>query len=103
MLVLCFSKKSAHSYTGNPILQSATEWNLGMSITDCKYYRVDLAIEYEYAIVEKELQSLMFDPFMLSQEDVNLMKGLNFDAYRFSISWSRIFPGMSNLTGVVAY
>ena len=39
----------------------------------------------------------MFDRFMLSQEDVNLMKGLNFDAYRFSISWSRIFPGTSNL------
>jgi len=29
---------------------------------------------------------------MLVQEDVDLMKSLNFDAYRFSISWSRIFP-----------
>ena len=28
------------------------------------------------------------------QEDVDLMKKLNFDAYRFSISWSRIFPGI---------
>jgi beta-glucosidase/6-phospho-beta-glucosidase/beta-galactosidase len=36
--------------------------------------------------------------FMLGQEDVNLMKGLNFDAYRFSISWSRIFPGIRNFT-----
>jgi beta-glucosidase len=27
------------------------------------------------------------------QEDVDIMKMLNFDAYRFSISWSRIFPG----------
>jgi hypothetical protein len=36
--------------------------------------------------------------FMLGQEDINLMKGLNFDAYRFSISWSRIFPGITNLT-----
>jgi beta-glucosidase/6-phospho-beta-glucosidase/beta-galactosidase len=47
---------------------------------------------------EKKLQGMMFDPFMLAQEDVNLMKGLNFDAYRFSISWSRIFPGMQTLT-----
>ena len=27
------------------------------------------------------------------QEDVQLMKNLNMDAYRLSISWSRIFPG----------
>jgi beta-glucosidase/6-phospho-beta-glucosidase/beta-galactosidase len=40
------------------------------------------------------------DPFMLAQEDVNLMKGLNFDAYRFSISWSRIFPGILDLAGL---
>lgn len=31
------------------------------------------------------------------QEDLDIMKNLNFDAYRFSISWSRIFPGMYNL------
>ena len=30
---------------------------------------------------------------LLFQEDVDIMKKLNFDAYRFSISWSRIFPG----------
>uniref|UniRef100_A0A453H5Y4 4-hydroxy-7-methoxy-3-oxo-3,4-dihydro-2H-1,4-benzoxazin-2-yl glucosidebeta-D-glucosidase n=2 Tax=Aegilops tauschii subsp. strangulata TaxID=200361 RepID=A0A453H5Y4_AEGTS len=44
--------------------------------------------------------------FMLAQEDVNLMKGLNFDAYRFSISWSRIFPdgdGKVNQEGVAYY
>lgn len=26
------------------------------------------------------------------QEDVQLLKKLNMDAFRFSISWSRIFP-----------
>ena len=26
------------------------------------------------------------------QEDVGIMKGMNLDAYRFSISWSRILP-----------
>lgn len=29
---------------------------------------------------------------MIMQEDVEIMKEFNFDAYRFSISWSRIFP-----------
>jgi beta-glucosidase/6-phospho-beta-glucosidase/beta-galactosidase len=28
------------------------------------------------------------------QEDVDLMKDIGVDAYRFSISWSRIFPSM---------
>lgn len=27
------------------------------------------------------------------QEDVSIMKDIGFDAYRFSISWSRILPG----------
>jgi hypothetical protein len=30
--------------------------------------------------------------FFEAQEDVNIMKNMGFDAYRFSISWSRIFP-----------
>lgn len=33
-------------------------------------------------------------PFNAIQEDVELIAKLGFDAYRFSISWSRIFPGM---------
>lgn len=32
--------------------------------------------------------------FVGAQEDVELMAKLGFGAYRFSISWSRIFPGM---------
>ncbi|GJU07262.1 beta-glucosidase 44-like protein [Tanacetum coccineum] len=39
-------------------------------------------------------------------EDINLMVNLNFDAYRFSISWSRIFPngtGKVNRKGVAYY
>ena len=31
------------------------------------------------------------------QEDVDLMKDIGVDAYRFSISWSRIFPSMYEL------
>jgi len=33
----------------------------------------------------------------MSQEDVQIMKGMNVDAYRFSISWSRILPSKSNI------
>ncbi|XBI73742.1 hypothetical protein VPH35_067423 [Triticum aestivum] len=46
------------------------------------------------------------DQYHRYKEDVNLMKGLNFDAYRFSISWSRIFPdgdGKVNQEGVAYY
>ncbi|XP_047088323.1 beta-glucosidase 7-like [Lolium rigidum] len=46
------------------------------------------------------------DQYHRYKEDVDLMKGLNFDAYRFSISWSRIFPdgeGEVNQEGVAYY
>ncbi|KAK1644966.1 hypothetical protein QYE76_062771 [Lolium multiflorum] len=46
------------------------------------------------------------DQYHRYKEDVDLMKGLNFDAYRFSISWSRIFPdgeGKVNQEGVAYY
>ncbi|KAJ4706959.1 putative Beta-glucosidase [Melia azedarach] len=46
------------------------------------------------------------DEYNRYKEDVDLMKKLNFDAYRFSISWSRIFPegtGKVNRLGVAYY
>uniref|UniRef100_A0ACD5WAU3 Uncharacterized protein n=1 Tax=Avena sativa TaxID=4498 RepID=A0ACD5WAU3_AVESA len=46
------------------------------------------------------------DQYHRYKEDVDLMKGLNFDAYRFSISWSRMFPdgeGKVNEEGVKYY
>ncbi|CAL4918591.1 unnamed protein product [Urochloa decumbens] len=46
------------------------------------------------------------DEYHRYKEDVDLMKSLNFDAYRFSISWSRIFPdgeGKVNEEGVQYY
>lgn len=45
------------------------------------------------------------DHFHRWQEDVDLIKDLNFDAYRFSISWSRIFPekGVFNPEGLAFY
>ena len=39
--------------------------------------------------------SLCFPYFFSNfQEDIELIEALGFSAYRFSISWSRIFPGM---------
>ncbi|PIA63736.1 hypothetical protein AQUCO_00201227v1 [Aquilegia coerulea] len=46
------------------------------------------------------------DQYHLYKHDVDLMQKLNFDAYRFSISWSRIFPngaGKVNWKGVAYY
>lgn len=46
------------------------------------------------------------DQYHRYKQDVDLMKSLNFDAYRFSISWSRIFPdgeGRVNQEGVAYY
>jgi len=35
---------------------------------------------------------------LIFQEDIELMASLGFSAYRFSISWTRIFPGTLILT-----
>ncbi|XP_059640203.1 beta-glucosidase 44-like [Cornus florida] len=46
------------------------------------------------------------DQYHRYKEDIDLMVKLNFDAYRFSISWSRIFPngtGKVNKKGVAYY
>ncbi|XP_022715717.1 beta-glucosidase 44-like [Durio zibethinus] len=46
------------------------------------------------------------DQYNHYKEDVNLMQMMNFDAYRFSISWPRIFPngtGEVNWKGVAYY
>ncbi|QCD92277.1 beta-glucosidase [Vigna unguiculata] len=46
------------------------------------------------------------DQYHRYKDDINLMSKLNFDAYRFSISWSRIFPngtGKVNWKGVAYY
>jgi hypothetical protein len=35
---------------------------------------------------------MQFCCLIISQEDVGIMKEMDLDAYRFSISWSRILP-----------
>uniref|UniRef100_A0A804M2H4 Beta-glucosidase 7 n=1 Tax=Zea mays TaxID=4577 RepID=A0A804M2H4_MAIZE len=57
-------------------------------------------------IVYNQTADVAVDQYHRYREDVDLMKSLNFDAYRFSISWSRIFPdgeGRVNPEGVAYY
>ncbi|XP_066328648.1 beta-glucosidase 7-like [Miscanthus floridulus] len=57
-------------------------------------------------IVGNQTADVAVDQYHRYREDVDLMKSLNFDAYRFSISWSRIFPdgeGRVNPEGVAYY
>ena len=66
-----------------------------------QYHRYKVVLDYEnkstrssfFADKIRETDNLLLYSFLLLQEDVDLMKSLNFDAYQFSISWSRIFPG----------
>ncbi|KAE8689537.1 Beta-glucosidase 1 [Hibiscus syriacus] len=57
-------------------------------------------------IANNDTGETSIDQYHRYKEDVDLMQMLNFDAYRFSISWSRIFPngtGEVNWKGVDYY
>ncbi|XP_048328931.2 beta-glucosidase 44 [Ziziphus jujuba] len=57
-------------------------------------------------IAENATAEVTVDQYHRYKEDIDIMKHLNFDAYRFSISWSRIFPegtGKINWEGVAYY
>ncbi|WOK97506.1 hypothetical protein Cni_G06214 [Canna indica] len=57
-------------------------------------------------IADNSTADVTIDQYHHYKEDIDLMKKLNFDAYRFSISWSRIFPngtGYINWEGVDYY
>ncbi|KAL6010915.1 Beta-glucosidase 44 [Asimina triloba] len=43
------------------------------------------------------------DEYHRYKEDVDLMNSLDFDAYRFSISWSRIFPSITPFANLYHY
>ncbi|KAG4991943.1 hypothetical protein JHK87_025400 [Glycine soja] len=43
------------------------------------------------------------DQYHRYKEDIDLMASLNFDAYRFSISWSRIFPSITPYANLYHY
>ncbi|RVW48655.1 Non-cyanogenic beta-glucosidase [Vitis vinifera] len=48
--------------------------------------------KYPERIKDGSNGSIAVDAYHHYKEDVGIMKGMNLDAYRFSISWSRILP-----------
>ncbi|XP_015962062.1 beta-glucosidase 12 isoform X1 [Arachis duranensis] len=54
--------------------------------------------KYPERIKDHSNGAVAVDSYHLFKEDVNIMKDIGFNAYRFSISWSRILPG-GNLAG----
>ncbi|XP_021273941.1 beta-glucosidase 44-like [Herrania umbratica] len=66
----------------------------------------DVFVKVPGNIVKNATGEVSVDQYHRYKEDVDLMHKLNFDAYRFSISWSRIFPngkGKVNWKGVAYY
>ncbi|KAG4216055.1 hypothetical protein ERO13_A01G217550v2 [Gossypium hirsutum] len=52
----------------------------------------DAFVKTPRRIANNETGEVSIDQYHRYKEDVDLMQMLNFDAHRFSISWSRIFP-----------
>ncbi|CAD6232408.1 unnamed protein product [Miscanthus lutarioriparius] len=66
----------------------------------------DAFIKIPGEIANNATADVTVDEYHRYKEDVNIMKKMGFDAYRFSISWSRIFPngtGKVNWKGVAYY
>ncbi|CAL5038081.1 unnamed protein product [Urochloa decumbens] len=66
----------------------------------------DAFVKIPGEIANNATADVTVDEYHRYKEDVNIMKTMGFDAYRFSISWSRIFPngtGKVNRKGVAYY
>lgn len=66
----------------------------------------DVFVKIPGMIANNATADVSVDQYHHYKEDVDLLTKLNFDAYRFSISWSRIFPdgtGKVNQKGVSYY
>lgn len=66
----------------------------------------DAFVKIPGEIANNATADVSVDEYHRYKEDVDIMKKMNFDAYRFSISWSRIFPegeGRVNWKGVAYY
>ncbi|KAK9115940.1 hypothetical protein Sjap_014887 [Stephania japonica] len=66
----------------------------------------DVFVKIPGTIANNATAAVTVDQYHRYKQDVDIMKKLNFDAYRFSISWSRIFPdgtGKVNWKGVAYY
>ncbi|MBA0847361.1 hypothetical protein Goshw_016878 [Gossypium schwendimanii] len=66
----------------------------------------DVYVKQPGHIANNDTADVAVDQYHHYKEDVDLLANFNFDAYRFSISWSRIFPegvGRVNWEGVDYY
>ncbi|XP_021905430.1 beta-glucosidase 12-like isoform X1 [Carica papaya] len=72
---------SAYQYEG-----AAHEGGRGLSIWD------SFTEKYPEKIKDHSNGAIADDSYHRYKEDVQIMKNIGFDAYRFSISWSRILP-----------
>ncbi|EEF29253.1 beta-glucosidase 44 [Ricinus communis] len=66
----------------------------------------DVFVKVPGIIADNSTGEVSVDQYHRYKQDVDIMQKLNFDAYRFSISWSRIFPygtGKVNWKGVAYY
>ncbi|KAL4324990.1 hypothetical protein GQ457_11G005070 [Hibiscus cannabinus] len=66
----------------------------------------DTYIQTPGHIANNDTADVAVDQYHRYKEDIDLLAKFNFDAYRFSISWSRIFPegvGKVNWEGVAYY
>ncbi|RHN76189.1 putative beta-glucosidase [Medicago truncatula] len=74
---------SAYQYEG-----AAKEGGRGASIWDTYTHK------YPEKISDRSNGDVAVDQYYRYKEDVGIMKNMNLDAYRFSISWSRILPSL---------
>ncbi|XP_068636385.1 beta-glucosidase 44-like isoform X2 [Aristolochia californica] len=66
----------------------------------------DVFVKKPGTVANNGTAEVSVDEYHRYKEDVDIMAKMNFDAYRFSISWSRIFPngvGKVNWKGVAYY
>ncbi|MED6201037.1 hypothetical protein PIB30_091115, partial [Stylosanthes scabra] len=75
------TSSSAYQYEG-----AANEGGRGTSIWDTFTHK------YPEKILDRSNGDVPIDQYHRYKEDVGIMKNMNLDAYRFSISWSRILP-----------
>ncbi|WOK92445.1 beta-glucosidase 1 [Canna indica] len=79
----------------------------GMALKDGRGPSIwDTFVRRPGEIANNATADVTVDEYHRYKEDVDIMKKMNFDAYRFSISWSRIFPegaGRVNWKGVDYY
>ncbi|KAL0416794.1 UNVERIFIED_CONTAM: Raucaffricine-O-beta-D-glucosidase [Sesamum latifolium] len=73
---------------------AAAEGGRGISVWD------DLTLRTPNMIADGSNGNVACDMYHKYKEDIKLMKQIGFDAYRFSISWSRVLPGGRTFAGI---